>query len=255
MSLAGTGVVAIWHDLLPEAKATSTNGTTASTCRSASASRAFAAAAATSRSAATPEFFNLYEADTPGSARRAATTSIASTLRRNGRNASCRRSATSLARSAAWRSAAASAAAESMLTVRFDVDAAHRAVGGRFTDDEHLCRRSALRTGIAGVHLCLADEAISNVETAEKKARADATLVPTWIVLIEGIGPSRGRMRPRRISHRRCSRHQRRCARDRDLPARIHTTQDAAKRRLIGLLATLTGAHLRCPAAGIASCA
>ena len=38
------------------------------------------------------------------------------------------------------------------------------------------------------MHLCLADEAISNVETAEKKARADATLVPAWIVLIEGIG-------------------------------------------------------------------
>ena len=37
------------------------------------------------------------------------------------------------------------------------------------------------------MHLCLADEAISNVETAEKKARADATLVPAWIVLIEGI--------------------------------------------------------------------
>jgi hypothetical protein len=41
--------------------------------------------------------------------------------------------------------------------------------------------------GIAGAHLCLADEEGSKVETAEKKARADATLVPTWIVMIEGI--------------------------------------------------------------------
>jgi hypothetical protein len=40
--------------------------------------------------------------------------------------------------------------------------------------------------GIAGVHLCLADESISKVETAEKKARADTTQVPTWIILIEG---------------------------------------------------------------------
>jgi hypothetical protein len=40
--------------------------------------------------------------------------------------------------------------------------------------------------GIAGVHLCLADESISKVETAEKKARADTTQVPTWIMLIEG---------------------------------------------------------------------
>jgi hypothetical protein len=40
--------------------------------------------------------------------------------------------------------------------------------------------------GLAGVHLCLADESISKVETAEKKARADTTQVPTWIILIEG---------------------------------------------------------------------
>jgi hypothetical protein len=40
--------------------------------------------------------------------------------------------------------------------------------------------------GIAGVHLCLADESVSKVETAEKKARADTTQVPTWITLIEG---------------------------------------------------------------------
>ena len=46
----------------------------------------------------------------------------------------------------------------------------------------------ALRVGIAGVHLCLADEAVSNVETAEKRARSDSTRVPTSIVLIEGIG-------------------------------------------------------------------
>jgi hypothetical protein len=44
------------------------------------------------------------------------------------------------------------------------------------------------------VHLCLADEAISNVETAEKKARRRDTL-PTWIVLIERdcTGQVRGR--------------------------------------------------------------
>jgi hypothetical protein len=40
--------------------------------------------------------------------------------------------------------------------------------------------------GIAGVHLCLTDESISKVETAEKKARSDTTQVPTWIILIEG---------------------------------------------------------------------
>jgi hypothetical protein len=70
--------------------------------------------------------------------------------------------------------------------MRFDVDATRRS-----SAIEALTARVmpplSLRKGIAGVHLCLADEAISKVETAEKKARADTTLVPTWIVLIEGI--------------------------------------------------------------------
>jgi hypothetical protein len=74
-----------------------------------------------------------------------------------------------------------------MLTARFDVEAAHRPSRQAALATEIL-PPLALRAGIAGVHLCLADEAISNVETAEKKARADRTLVPTWIVLIEGIG-------------------------------------------------------------------
>jgi hypothetical protein len=74
-----------------------------------------------------------------------------------------------------------------MLTMRFDVDAAHRAAA-----IEALALRLlpsiVARKGIAGAHLCLADEAVSKIETAERKARADTTLVPTWIVLIEGIG-------------------------------------------------------------------
>ena len=81
------------------------------------------------------------------------------------------------------------------------------------------------------MHLCLADEAVSKIETAEKKARADTTLVPTWIVLIEGIGAAdvraagdvlaadvAGRAFPAR--------------RHGDLPARVHAAQDAGARRL-----------------------
>jgi hypothetical protein len=72
-----------------------------------------------------------------------------------------------------------------MLTQRFDVDAAE----AERTSDA--LRRDMLpplagRKGIAGVHLCLADEAISRIETAEKKARSEATAIPGWIVLIEG---------------------------------------------------------------------
>jgi hypothetical protein len=44
------------------------------------------------------------------------------------------------------------------------------------------------RKGVTGVHLCLADEAVSNILTAERKARGnDPTAVPSWVLLIEGI--------------------------------------------------------------------
>ena len=71
--------------------------------------------------------------------------------------------------------------------MRFDIDSANRAAAIEALTT-HVLPPLALRRGIAGVHLCLADEAVSRLETAEKKARADTTLVPTWIVLIEGNG-------------------------------------------------------------------
>jgi hypothetical protein len=43
------------------------------------------------------------------------------------------------------------------------------------------------RTGVTGVHLGVTDAATSTIETAEKKARADATLVPNWLVMVEGV--------------------------------------------------------------------
>ena len=46
----------------------------------------------------------------------------------------------------------------------------------------------AYRKGVAGVHLGIADRVASSVETAEKRVRAEATLVPSWVVLIEGNG-------------------------------------------------------------------
>ena len=74
-----------------------------------------------------------------------------------------------------------------MLTLRFAI-----------TEDRHEAAIAELRArllpplvyrrGVAGVHLGLADQAASNVETAERKARGDATAVPAWVVLIEGNG-------------------------------------------------------------------
>jgi hypothetical protein len=72
-----------------------------------------------------------------------------------------------------------------LMTVRFDVPSTARA------DVVKGLRQQILpplgdKPGITGVHLCLADEAVSKVETAEKKARSEGTQVPTWIVMIEG---------------------------------------------------------------------
>ena len=72
-----------------------------------------------------------------------------------------------------------------MLTHRFDVREHDRAQVVKALR-QRLLPPLCDNKGIAGVHLCLADESISKVETAEKKARADTTQVPTWIILIEG---------------------------------------------------------------------
>ena len=59
-----------------------------------------------------------------------------------------------------------------MLTLRFAIDAARR------DSTVDALRRRVLpplvyRKGVTGVHLCLADEAVSGIDTAERKARAE----------------------------------------------------------------------------------
>jgi len=73
-----------------------------------------------------------------------------------------------------------------MLTLRFAIDPARR------DGTIDALRRRVLppllyRKGVAGIHLCLADEAASAMETAERRARGAPDAVPLWIVLIEGI--------------------------------------------------------------------
>lgn len=85
-----------------------------------------------------------------------------------------------------------------MLTQRFAIAATERVrVATRLADD--VLPAIAAQPGITGAHLCLADEAVSSVATVESVARGTPTLVPTWIVLIEGISaahvrPSGGRI-------------------------------------------------------------
>jgi len=187
VSLAGTGVVAIWHDLLPEAKDDFYQWHNREHMPERVGIPGFRRGRRYVAISGTPEFFNLYEADTPEvlggkdyldrlNAPTEWTRRVVPSFRNVARSI-CR---------VAFTSGVGSGGV--ILTLRFDVGAAE---GAGAAAVESLTKQAlppiSLRSGIAGVHLCLADEAISNVETAEKKARADATLVPAWIVLIEGV--------------------------------------------------------------------
>ena len=184
MSLAGMGVVAIWHDLLPEAKDEFYEWHNREHMPERVGIPGFRRGRRYLAVSGAPEYFNLYEADSPEV--------LAGQDYLNRLNApsewtkrvvpSFRNVARSICR-VAFTSGVGSGGV--MLTMRFDIEAEHSA-----SAIEALTTRTLpplpFRKGIAGVHLCLADEASSKVETAEKKARAETTLVPTWIVLIEG---------------------------------------------------------------------
>ena len=184
MSLAGMGVVAIWHDLLPEAKDDFYEWHNREHMPERVGIPGFRRGRRYVAVNGGPEYFNLYEADSPEvlggqDYLNRLNTPTEWTKRvvpsfKNVARSICRVAFTSGVGSGG-----------TMLTMRFDITAANRASAidallGRVLPP------LPLQSGISGVHLCIADEAISKVETNEKKARADTTLVPTWIVLIEG---------------------------------------------------------------------
>jgi hypothetical protein len=184
MSLAGMGVVAIWHDLLPEAKEEFYEWHNREHMPERVGIPGFRRGRRYVAISGAPEFFNLYEADSAEvlggqdylnrlNAPTVWTKRVVPSFRNVARSI-CRVAFTSGVGSGG-----------TMLTMRFEIDAAHRAPAIEALATRILPPLSH-RNGISGVHLCLADEAISKVETAEKTARADTTLVPTWIVLIEG---------------------------------------------------------------------
>lgn len=182
MSLAGTGAVAIWHDIAPEGR----DAFYAWHGREHMPERAnvpgFLRGRRYGAVQGAPEYFNLYETASPAVltgpdylARLNAPTPWTAATVKHFRNVS--------------RSLCAVACSHGegdgglVATYRYDVaDAAatsHRA---------RVCARLpgvAQEAGIAGAHLLIADPEGSALETAEKRARADATLIPRWIVLLE----------------------------------------------------------------------
>jgi hypothetical protein len=184
MSLAGLGAVCIWHDLLPEARDDFHQWHNREHMPERVGIPGFRRGRRYVAVASTPEYFNLYEADSPEvlggqdylnrlNAPTEWTRRVVPSFRNVSRSI-CRVVYTDGVGQGGF-----------MLTQRFDVaerDRPHVVKALRQRLLPPLCDDK----GIAGVHLCLADESISKVETAEKKARADTTQVPTWIMLIEG---------------------------------------------------------------------
>lgn len=185
MSLSGLGVVTIWHDLLPEAKDNFYEWHNREHMPERVGIPGFRRGRRYIALQGTPEYFNLYEADSPEvlsgqdylqrlNAPTPWTREVVASFRNVVRGI-CR----------VLYSAGVGQGAV-MLTLRFDVPKDAQAGIVRLLRQQVLPAIADLR-GITGVHLCRADEDGSRVETAEKKARTDGTAIPRWILLVEGI--------------------------------------------------------------------
>jgi hypothetical protein len=188
MSLAGSGAVCIWHDLTPEATDEFYQWHNREHMPERVGIPGFLRGRRYIAVAGAPAYFNLYEAESAEllggkdylnrlNAPTEWTRRIVASFRRVSR-AICHVAYSEGVGQGGF-----------MLTERFELADADRA-----EMLETLCARLlpplAERKGIAGVHLCVADQTISRIETAEKKARADATAIPGCIVLIEGTSES-----------------------------------------------------------------
>jgi hypothetical protein len=184
VSLAGRGAVCIWHDLTPEATDEFYQWHNREHMPERVAIPGFLRGRRYIAVAGAPTYFNLYEADSPEvlggkdyldrlNAPTEWTRRVVPAFRRVSRSI-CRVLYSAGVGQGGY-----------MLTQRFELAAAGRA-GTLETVCSRLLPSLGERKGVAGVHLCVADDAISRIETAEKKARADATAVPGCIVLIEG---------------------------------------------------------------------
>jgi hypothetical protein len=183
MSLLGNAAVAIWHDVVPEAREDYFEWHNREHMLERVSIPGFLRGRRYAALRGAPEFFTLYETESldvltgPHYMERlnnptAWTRRVAPQLRSNVR------SLCTVALSAGAGQGALAA------TLHYDVapgsEQRHRA----FLQD-HL-RQLIARPGIVGAHLCLGDTAASSVQTAEKKTRPNKARTPSWVVLVEG---------------------------------------------------------------------
>ncbi len=186
--LVGEGFVAIWHDIVPEGKAEFCAWHTREHIPERLRVPGFLRGRRYWAEGETPEYFNLYEVETAevltGKEYLARLNDPTPWTRRTlpyFRNVSrslCRVGA-SLGRSQGG----------VILTLRAEAVAGHEERLGRYLANEALPRLFD-QPGVVGAHFGVADRAASEIATAERKERGSATLVPGWVVLLEGVSPA-----------------------------------------------------------------
>ena len=182
MSLGGEGVVAIWNDILPEGRADFYEWHNREHMPERVGIPGFRRGRRYVALAARPEFFTLYETDSPQTLAGADYLSRLDDPTPWTRHAvqAFRNVSRSLCRVVL---SLGTGQGGTILTWRYDVAEGH--------EEHHRLLAHAIlplladRPGIAGVHLCLADRAASSIETAEKRGRERA-LIPNWVLLVEG---------------------------------------------------------------------
>ncbi|MBI1773881.1 MAG: hypothetical protein HYR63_00910 [Proteobacteria bacterium] len=183
MSLAGKGVIAIWNGITDEGRATFYAWHGGEHIPERVGIPGFRRGRRYQALRGTPEYFTLYETESPE------TLAGADYLARLNDPTPWTREAIKGFRETSrslCRVVATHGKAEGGLiaTWRYNVAA------GRETEQRELLAGRLLpqlagRPGVAGAHLCVADMAASAIETAEKRAAPDRA-VPGWVVLAEG---------------------------------------------------------------------
>jgi hypothetical protein len=188
MPLAGLGVVAIWHDLTDEIKPAFYQWHNREHMPERLGIPGFNYGRRYIALSGTPQYFNLYEADSLD-----VVAGPAYLERLNNPTPWTQRTVPgfrNVSRSVCRvESSVGVGQGGVMHTVRFDAAPDKSEALHRFLVNEAIPKIAAA-PGVAGAHFCRADQSSSHIDTTEKKTRGSATLVPNWVLMVEGVNQS-----------------------------------------------------------------
>ncbi len=183
--LAGRAFVAIWHDIVDEGKAAYYEWHNREHMPERMAITGFRRGRRYVAERAVPEYFNLYEVDTPE-----VLTSDEYLTRLNNPTPRTRETLPYFRNTARLlcRLGASMGGSQGgmLLTIRFDV-ARDREEGCRRFLAEEAVPATYQGVGVVGVHFGLTDQSRSAIATVERKLWVSALPVFGWVVLVEGI--------------------------------------------------------------------